>query len=418
MDTDERNLVRDLARQYIEFAESDENKKRMGLWSNHNSLKYTRPLIRVMQFAEHEISEINNLQCTEPYMRNLEYFFRKEIYKISLNDDTIFKPWYSVRACFEYPTTYDLRWGAKISVIRPEMSGGAFIHDPPIKTEEDLNKLIKPYHSIDEQKSKEKHEQISEILDGIIPVITDRTPNYYISNITDISTDLGYLLGLGQMMWHMMDNPELVKNTAEFMSNGVLSVQDTAEKAGDLTTAVQWNQSMTYANELPEPSADGIPVLRYDLWTGCAAQEAAGISPAMWEEFIFNYQKPIISKFGLVSYGCCEDLTRFIPILKRDLKNLRRISVTPWANTRSCAEQIGSDYVMSWRPSPTDMVINYKPERVKAIIREVFKIAAEHRNIIDITLKDVETISGNLDAVPGFVKCAREVIDEGCWLFQ
>ena len=129
---------------------------------------------------------------------------------------------------------------------------------------------------------------------------------------------------------------------------------------------------------------------------------------------ILAYQKPIFEKYGLVAYGCCEDLTRFIPILKRELPNLRRVAVTPWADFRSCAEQLGSDYVLSWRPSPSDMVsYDFSPERVRNATREAFKITGEHNNIIDVMLKDVETISGNLDAVPGFVKCVREVIEEG-----
>jgi hypothetical protein len=233
----------------------------------------------------------------------------------------------------------------------------------------------------------------------------------------DISTDLGYLLGLEQMMWLMADNPEFIKKIAAFMSESVLDMQDKAEEAGDLSFSTQWNQSMTYAMELPEPRAEGPPAWRCEIWGLCSAQEATGISPSMWEEFIFNYQKPIFDKYGLIAYGCCEDLTRWIPVLKQGLPNLRRVAVTPWADFRSCAEQLGSDYVMSWRPSPTDMVsYDFNPDRIRNAAREAFEISAEHKNIIDIMLKDVETVSGNLDAVPGFVRCMREVIDEGAWL--
>ena len=50
-----------------------------------------------------------------------------------------------------------------------------------------------------------------------------------------------------------------------------------------------------------------------------------------------------------------EDLTNKIDML-RTIPNLRRIAVSPFANVRRCAEQIGTDYVMSYRPSPADMV--------------------------------------------------------------
>ena len=105
---------------------------------------------------------------------------------------------------------------------------------------------------------------------------------------------------------------------------------------------------------------------------------------------------------------------RKFPILKREMKNLRRIAVTPWANLQSCAEQLGSDYVMSWRPSPTDMVsFGFDEESVKKTVREAFKTAGRNKNHIDVTLKDVETVSGKLDYVKKFVRAIREVIDEG-----
>ena len=75
----------------------------------------------------------------------------------------------------------------------------------------------------------------------------------------------------------------------------------------------------------------------------------------LFDEFMLQYQLPIMAEYGLVAYGCCEDLTRKIDVL-RQIRNLRRIAVTPVADVRRCAEQIGTDYVISWRPNPTDMV--------------------------------------------------------------
>ncbi len=41
----------------------------------------------------------------------------------------------------------------------------------------------------------------------------------------------------------------------------------------------------------------------------------------------------------------------------------------------------------------------------------------DDRNHIDVTLKDVETVSGKLDSVGRFVQAVREVIDEGKWIW-
>ena len=66
-------------------------------------------------------------------------------------------------------------------------------------------------------------------------------------------------------------------------------------------------------------------------------------------------QQPIIENFGLAAYGCCENLTDKIHLL-RCIRNLRMIAVTPVADVRRCAEQIGADYVFSWQDNPADIV--------------------------------------------------------------
>jgi len=414
----ELDYIRSLASQVYEITVSDDMTRRRNLWRDHNSLKLTPPLIYIRAFSASEIPELNNLVCTNTELRVFERRFKEILYKYSLNDDSIFEPWYSIGAAFSYPKSHNMRWGFPISVIHPKLSDGmrgAFIFNPQIVEDKDIDKLVRPVHNIDEAKTAEIYEKTCEILNGILPVVIDRSP-FYSSWNADISTDLAYMLGIEGMMWDMADRPDWLHKITGFMSEGIQSVQDTAEAAGHFTLYSQDNQAMTYAHELPAPSADTKSVSRSSLWAFCASQETASVSPAMWEEFILRYQKPIYGKYGLLSYGCCEDMTHKFPILKREMKNLRRVAVTPWANMQSCAEQLGSDYVMSWRPSPTDTVsFGFDEDHVKNIVREAFRLAGRNRNHIDVTLKDVETISGKPESITNFVKAVREVIDEGEW---
>ncbi|MCL2813168.1 MAG: hypothetical protein FWD23_01065 [Oscillospiraceae bacterium] len=416
---DEKNYVRSLADRVYEISASGEMERRRNLWSDHNSLVLTPPPIYVRAYAAAEIPELRDLKCESAQMRGMERHFLDILYRYSLEDDSIFEPWYTVRAAFSYPK--DGKWGFPISVTRPENTGGkpgAFIFNPPIKKDEDIGKFVKPVHSIDEAKTNEIFEKTSEILQGIMPVAVDRSPVYTHWN-ADISTDLAYIVGLEGMMWAMADRPGWLHKITGFMGAGVAEVQNTAEAAGDFSLFSQENQAMPYSNELPRPSLAPASVTRSQLWAFCASQETAVVSPEMWEEFILNYQKPVYGRYGLLSYGCCEDMTRKFPILKRELKNLRRVAVTPWANLRECSQLLGSGYVLSWRPSPTDMAaVDFDAKRVKKAAREAFGLAGENKNHIDVTLKDVETVSGNLDAVKNFVKAVREVIGEGKWMWK
>jgi hypothetical protein len=141
-----------------------------------------------------------------------------------------------------------------------------------------------------------------------------------------------------------------------------------------------------------------------------AAQEYTGVSPAMHEEFLLRYQLPILRPFGLVAYGCCEDLTHKIAML-RQIPNLRRIGVSPMANVAACAEQIGRDYVVSYRPSPADMVsYGFDEARIRRILTRDLT-ACRHCHV-DITLKDVETVEGDAGRVRRWTAITREVIAE------
>jgi hypothetical protein len=131
----------------------------------------------------------------------------------------------------------------------------------------------------------------------------------------------------------------------------------------------------------------------------------------MHDEFMLQYQLPIMEAFGLVSYGCCEDLTHKIDMV-RQIRNLRRIAVTPFADVRRCAEQIGDTYVMSWRPSPAEMVsLQFDPDHIRETVCGALDAARANGCHIDITLKDVETMQRHPERIHEWVRIVRDVIE-------
>jgi hypothetical protein len=125
---------------------------------------------------------------------------------------------------------------------------------------------------------------------------------------------------------------------------------------------------------------------------------------------MLQYQIPIMAEFGLVAYGCCEDLTHKIDVIKQ-IPNLRRIAVSPFADAARCAEQIGTEYVLSYRPSPADMVsYGFDPDRIQSILRR--DLTACKQCHTDITLKDVETVQHDPTRIGKWVQITRQVIDE------
>ena len=230
--------------------------------------------------------------------------------------------------------------------------------------------------------------------------------------MADVSWNMTMLRGLEQMMVDMYESPRELHALAAYIRDATLAAQDAAEAAGDFGLADHDIQEFPYSRELEWPRANARPRKRKDLWCFAAAQEFELISPAMHEEFLLQYQLPIVSRFAQTAYGCCEDLTRKIDML-RAIPNLRLIAVTPRADVRRCAEQIGTDYVISWRPNPADMMCcGFDEAKIRRIIRQ--GVQACRGLHMCIHLKDIETVEGDTSRLARWARIVRETCEE-CW---
>jgi hypothetical protein len=402
MNTTDTTILRDLAKQYLDICNKPVQLERRELWRKKNSLKPVRPLIYVRAFAWHELPQ-SKCVCEDPFFRGYENYFRHTVFWDTFDDDSIFEPWVTVPARY-----ISSGWGLNGKRNFPAELHGAFKIDYPIKKLEDVDKLRPPHHEIDEERTAQDAMRLEEAIGDIITVNIDRAPAYRMWS-ADISTDLGYLRGMEHFMVDMIDHPEWLHQLMAFMRDGILRTHEQAEAAGDWGLSAHQNQAMPYAEELQPPAPNVNGVKRKELWGFCAAQEWTATSPQQHDEFLLQYQISIMKHFGLVAYGCCEDLTQKIGIL-RQIPNLRRIAVSPFADVAKCAEQIGTDYVISYRPSPADMVsYGFNPERIRNILRRDF--AALKGTHFDVTLKDVETVQGAPERVRKWVQIVREEIE-------
>ena len=405
MSQTDRSILRDLAKQYAELCHQDVQDQRRDVWRRHNSLEPTPPPIYVRAFAWIEMSQ-SHLLCQDPFYHPYEDFFRQMIFRDAFEDDYILEPWITVNAARVTPP--EGLWGLPVAWTG-RVYGGAGVWDPPIKEHADIERLMEPHHIIDDEETSRRVARLDETIGDIITINVDRGPAYRMWD-ADISTRIAELRGLEQLMWDMMDRPAWLHRLLAFMRDGILQTHQEAEAAGDWTLCDHQNQAMPYAQELEDPAANSESVTRKELWTFCASQETTGVGPQLFDEFMLQYQIPIIAPFGLAAYGCCEDLTHKIPVLRK-IPNLRRIAVAPAADVARCAEQIGRDYVLSYRPSPADMVAyGYSPERIRTILRHDLALCRDC--CVDITLKDVETVQGDPHRIRHWVEITREVIGE------
>jgi hypothetical protein len=169
--------------------------------------------------------------------------------------------------------------------------------------------------------------------------------------------------------------------------------------------------SMGYSRALPRPRRmAGDPVRRADLWVLGESQETVSVGPEMFREFVFQYQLPIIGKFGRAYYGCCEPVHTRWHIL-RTIPNLKRVSISPWCDQEFMAAACGRQYVFSRKPNPALISTGrFDEQAIRQDIQRTLTVAKGCN--VELIMKDVHNLAGEPQRMARWVELARETIDE------
>lgn len=409
-------ILRDLVKQTMDTASQDYYDERREMWADFNSLRRRCTPILVLDphWVWHEIFPQKDLQCEHPLFRSYESWLRLNLYQASFGDDCVLEPWITVEPEYKNESPDWTLWGIShdISKIKETM---AYHHvDPPIKTQEDFKKLIKPIPIVDEIRTEEKINMLKDAVGDLITVLPDYLPNHIIGGESGLSYTLGYLLGHEEMLYQFYDQPEMVHALSKLVSETRLANYELAEKNGWFTNINQTFmvnpsiQAMAHSREIPSPGPMvSVPMSQHWIYDCC--QEFECVSPEMFNEFHLQYQKPIYEKFAFLSFGCCENLTDKLKYLMK-VKNLRRVAVTPWADPQACAKLLEDKYVISYRPNPAEMVATWDQERVRKIIRRAKEIFTDC--YWEVNLKDFITVEHDKNRISDWVKTVRDVLEE------
>ena len=126
----------------------------------------------------------------------------------------------------------------------------------------------------------------------------------------------------------------------------------------------------------------------------------------MYEEFIFPYEKPIMDRFGLTCYGCCEPLHLRWHVVKQH-HNLRRVSCSPWADVERMADLLADDYILSLKPNPATIATRtIDLDSVRRDLRETLEMT--RGCVVEVIMKDNHTIGGRPENVVEWCRIAKE----------
>lgn len=399
----EIEVLRRLAHQVAEIAERPEMKAKARIWKLHNDLKTDQPLVFIdPENGWNECIPANTLQCEDPLARVWEMALRKQIYWADvMKDDKVIEPY------FDVPYSYsDTGWGVTLGKIGGE-DGGSYIVKQVIEDyEEDFEKIHHPQLIIDWKESDILMELAHSVFDGILRVRRKNTWWWTLG----LCWDYVNLRGLEDFLCDFIVEPEWVERMLDLLCEGKLRMLDFLEKNGLLAQ----NTEGTYVGsggfgftDQIQQRTDGIVTTR-DMWGFCESQETAPVNPDFYGEFILPRHSKILERFALSCYGCCEPFNPRWKYVKQ-LPNLRRVSVSPWADWSSVPELLGKNYIASVKPSPTPLSM---PDMDEETVRKDCRKAAEETKggICEFIMKDNHTLGNKPQNASRWVEIMREEI--------
>lgn len=399
--------LRALAGRYGELAALDVQKERLERYAATNALEQVRPIVLINEIPWGEIRDDAIANVCAPALQGIEGILRKALYQWEhFQADLVIGPVFRVRRRIRSS-------GIGISVQDTRIKGdtGAYIssHEyvDQLRSEQDLAKLRVPEISYDREGTEAALALAREVFDGLMDVELEGVLPQY--NIWDT---IAVFRGVTSLLMDLAVRPEFMHQTAQRFMEIAASTFKQYEELGLLeTNPILLHCTPACTRDLPAEDYDGRARMK-DVWGRCAAQIFGSVSPEMHDQFDLAYNEKLFGDCGLLYYGCCEPMDRKIDILRKRFKNLRKVSITPWADPRRAAENIGSDYVLAAKPNPAFVSRStFNPRPVEEEISGYCAACKAHGTALEFVLKDISTIANNPGNLTRWADTVNGVID-------
>jgi hypothetical protein len=388
----DRSILRRLASQQAEIAALPVHKEKILEWKRLNRNLPGRPLVWINEIPWHEMDVDGELvlHTSDPFCQEVERTLRQTIYQWNhMPADMV------VEAIFYLPIIiHDSGFGIDqisntlLTDKRSDIVSRKFLAQ--IDSEEDLEKIKNPVVSLDKEASERNFQFVMDAFGDILHIEKVGIVHAWFSPWDE----LVQWWGVQKALLDLAIRPLLIHQAMERLTNAYLSRLRQWEELNILSMTDGnyrvGSGGLGFTEELPRPGFTPEHVRTIDQWGCGAAQIFSNVSPKMHAEFALQYEKRWMEHFGLNYYGCCDALHNKLDILKT-IPNLRKISMSPWADVEKMVENSNGEYVLSYKPNPAIFAvdqwdINESLKNLREVLEKTKGCAVE------VIMKDISTL--------------------------
>ncbi len=406
---EDQKTLRELATQVAEIAELAVQQEKIEMWKSLNRLDPVRPMVLVNHIPWHEMQVNDELtpRSSEPFLRRLETNLRRTLYSWRhLPTDRVVETFVRIPKAI-HGTAENLGIVPVEEQIKADPAGGISSHSytDQFENEDDLEKIKTPEVFLDEKETARREEMARDALNGILDVrMEGHCPRFTPWD------RIAEWRGAEKALMDLAVRPDFMHRLMRRVTDAFLNRLDSLETKGLLgcDQAIVKN-SGAFTDELPADGFTPDKPRAHDIWSSGMAQILGSVSPEMHDEFEIEYAMEWYGRFGLNYYGCCEPLHDRIGYVAR-LPNVRKISVSPWAEQVQAAEEIGARFVFSRKPNPAFLAgDSWNPERVRADLLETRRLCEHHGCPLEFILQDLSTVAYQPQRLWQWCEIAMEV---------
>ena len=386
----EREILRQLAKEYAEIAALPAQKEKKALWLKTNTLQMERPMLLIDQIPWNEMDLDGSLCCRvqDAYWQGVENELRQTLYKWRhMPADMVVNPYIALPRPIE-----NSGWGLEVisDVIELEKhaTANSYRYTNQIQSMEDVERIQMPRITLDAEKEAEIIAQAHELFDGIIDF--KMTGKCLHLGIWDT---IAMWMGVENCYFALLDEPEMIHALMEKLTQGLISM---TEQLNALNT-IDIHSHLCHCSQtfLPDLEKEEKGAISGNGWAFGLAQLFTSCSPAITDEFEVQYMQRVFPHFGAIYYGCCDRLDDRMDVIRK-LPNIRKLSCSPWSEREAFSEKMPDFCVMSNKPNPAFLASGQLDEdQVRKDIRRTISAAKAHGRSLEIILKDISTVSHN-----------------------
>ena len=389
--------LRDLAVKYAEYALSDVMTARREKWRLHNRMQERTVPFHIEDNGTYLRDLCPPLECQDAECRHLENQLVNTLTSYeTIDDDRII------------PDRFVVNWESWLSYYCDSLQlthgddshGGqlGYATNKPLKDiDGDFAILNKRTPTLDRELTQRRAELASEVFNGLLPVVIGRPSSLYSDGISNKAV---LLMGMQELYLQMAVNPDAVHRLLTFLAEDNLALGRWEEEQGLLTLNNDGNQgycsgTSQFSDEIPgRELTQEEPIRSSDRYGYIEAQEAAGISPDMFAEFLMPHFTKFANQFKLIKFGCCEPVHDLMPHLHK-LNGLRKVSVTPWCDQEKLATTCNKDIIWSRKPVPLKLCgTTFDPDDFRSHLKETLDVGKEFS--VEFIFRDTNRLTGQM----------------------